>query len=183
MNANVTIPGAPYKPTAIMKQMAPNKSSMELNIEGMGTVMKQNFDGETGYQEGQGQKMPMDESMVDSKKSEKGLYAELYLEPSTMELESIATIDGTDVYKIKVTKGEAIEARYYDVKSGLLLRTEETGEAAGMSVTTTTDFSDYKEVDGVMMPYTMKVTTGPQAFEFNMTEVKVNEGVTEEDFK
>jgi predicted Zn-dependent peptidase len=183
MNANVTIPGAPYKPTAIMKQMAPNKSSMELSIEGMGTVMKQNFDGENGYQEGQGQKMPMDEKTVNSKKSEKGLYPELYLEPSTMELESIATIDGTDVYKIKVTKGEAKEARYYDVKSGLLLRTEETADAGGVSVTTTTDFSDYKDVDGVMMPYVMKIKTGPQAFEFSMTDIKVNEGVTEEDFK
>ena len=44
------------------------------------------------------------------------------------------------------------------------------------------DYSNYKEVNGVMMPYTMKVTAGPQAFTFETQEVKINEGVTEEDF-
>ena len=63
------------------------------------------------------------------------------------------------------------------------MRTEETSEASGQSIVTVTDFSDYKEVNGVMMPNTMKVTTGPQSFEFNMTDIKINEGVTEEDFK
>ncbi|MDH7913524.1 insulinase family protein [Winogradskyella sp. SYSU M77433] len=184
MNADVTIPGAPYKPTAVMKQMAPNKSSMELMIEGMGTVMKQNFDGENGYQEGQGQKIPMGETEVNSRKEEKGLYPELYIDASTITLESVATIEGKDVYKISVANSDGpADVRYYDVETGFLVRTEETSEASGQSIVTVTDFSDYKEVNGVMMPNTMKVTTGPQSFEFNMTDIKINEGVTEEDFK
>ena len=40
----------------------------------------------------------------------------------------------------------------------------------------------YKEVNGVMMPQTMKVNAGPQVLEFNMSEIKINEGVTAEDF-
>ena len=182
MNANVVIPGAPYKPTAIMKQMVPNKSSMELNIEGMGTVMKQSFNGETGYQEGQGQKAPMDDKTLASKKAEKGLFSELYFEASALALESVATIEGADVYKIKVTKGDTFEYRYYSVDSSLLVRTEETAEAGGQTVTTITDFKDYKDVNGVMMPYSFKVATGPQVFEFNITDIKVNEGVTAADF-
>ncbi len=184
MNADVTIPGAPYKPTAVMKQMAPNKSSMELMIEGMGTVMKQNFDGENGYQEGQGQKIPMGETEVNSRKEEKGLYPELYIDASTITLESVATIEGKDVYKISVANSDGpADVRYYDVETGFLVRTEETSEAGGQSIVTVTDFSNYKEVNGVLMPNTMKVTTGPQSFEFNMTDIKINEGVTEEDFK
>ena len=63
-----------------------------------------------------------------------------------------------------------------------MVRTEETVEAQGQSMTTTTDYLNYKEVGGIMMPYTMKVTSGPQSFVFETTEVKINEGVTAEDF-
>ena len=57
--ANVTIEGMPFKPTAMMKTMSPNMSSMEMSIEGMGTVMKQKYNGSEGYAEQQGMKMPM----------------------------------------------------------------------------------------------------------------------------
>ena len=180
--SEMTIPGAPFKPTAIIKQMSPNKFSMEVVAEGMGTLMKQNFDGENGYMVQQGQKIPMDEKDVSSRKSTKGLFEELFMESANLELESKTTIDGTDVYKIKVTKDDKSSFRYYDVETGYLVRTEETNEAQGQSITTVTDYSNYKEVNGVMMPYTMKVTAGAQAFTFETQEVKINEGVTEEDF-
>lgn len=181
-NADVTIAGAPFKPKAIMKAMAPNKFSMELVVEGRGTLMKQKFDGASGYIESQGQKIPMAEKETSTKKAEKGLFPELYLEASAITLESLTDIDGTDVYKIKVTKGDVSSYRYYDAKSGLLLRTEETTEAQGQSVTTVTDYSNYKEVGGVMMPYRIKQAAGPQVFIMDVTEVKVNEDVTAEDF-
>ncbi len=181
-NADVTIQGAPFKPKAIIKQMAPNKFSMEMMVEGYGTVMKQKFDGASGYQEQQGQKIPMSDEDVSSRKSEKGLYPELYMEASNISLESLTTIDGTDVYKIKVTKGDESSFRYYDAKTNLLVRTEETNEAAGQSITSITDYSDYKEVGGVMIPHTTKITAGPQILILNTTDVKINEGVTEADF-
>ncbi len=180
--SDMTIPGAPFKPTATIKQMAPNKYKMEVVAEGMGTLMKQNFDGENGYMEQQGRKIPMEDKELSTRKSSEGLFDELYIEPSTIELESMTTIEGNDAYKIKVTKDGETSYRYYDAKTGYLIRTETTIEAQGQSITNTTDFSNYKEVDGVMMPYTMKVTTGPQSFVFETKEVKINEGVTAEDF-
>ena len=182
INADVTIAGAPFTPKAVIKQMSPNKFAMEITAEGMGTLMKQNFDGENGYMEQQGRKIPMDDATLSTRKSSKGLFEELSMESSTMELESMTTIDGTDVYKIKVTKDDKPSFRYYDVKTGYLLRTEETVEAQGQSITSTTDYSNYKAVGGIMMPYTMKVTAGPQVLVFETTEAKVNEGVTAEDF-
>ena len=47
INAEVTIEGAPFKPTAVLKSKSPNKMSMEMSIAGMGTIMKQKFDGNT----------------------------------------------------------------------------------------------------------------------------------------
>ncbi len=180
--ANVTIQGAPFKPTATIKQMSPNMFSMEMVIEGMGTVMKQSFDGESGYQESQGQKIPMDDKAVEARKAEKGLFPELFMEAGDIALESLSKIEGTDVYKIKVTKGETSSYRYYDAETGYLVRTEETTEAQGQSITSITDFSNYKEVNGVMMPNTWKITSGPQVLILDVSEIKVNEGVTKEDF-
>ena len=87
---------------------------MELVAEGMGTLMKQNFDGESGYMMQQGRKIPMEDADISSRKSSKGLFEELHMELSNVTLESLTDIDGTDVYKIKVTKDGKDSFRYYD---------------------------------------------------------------------
>jgi predicted Zn-dependent peptidase len=181
-NAEVTIEGAPFKPTAVIKSMAPNKSSMEMSIAGMGTIMKQKFDGTTGYAEQQGMKQPMSEEDIAEQASQKGLFPESHYTADEIELMSLSDLEGTDVYKIKV-KGVSESFRYYDANSGLLLREEATEEAQGQSVTTITVHSDYRAVDGVMIPFGRKITAGPQVFGFNASEVVVNSGVTEADFK
>lgn len=181
--AEVTIQGAPFKPQAVLKQMSPNRFAMEMMVEGMGTLMKQVFDGETGYQEQQGRKMPMSDADLASRKAEKGLFSELHMEPSNIELESLTTIEGKDVYKVKVIKGEATTYSYYDVESKMLVRTEESTEAAGQTITSISDYGNFKEVNGIMMPHQWKISTGPQVIVLDVSDIKVNEGVAEEDFK
>ncbi|WP_256867409.1 insulinase family protein [Winogradskyella forsetii] len=182
VNSDVTIQGAPFKPKATIKQMAPNKSYMEIVVEGMGALMKQSFNGETGFTEQQGQKVPMEGKELAAKKAEKGLFPELYLDSSNLELESLMTIDGKDAYKVKVTQGEDTSYRYYDAENGYLVRQEESTEMQGQTVTTVIDYSNYKEQEGIMFPYTMKIATGPQVLSFETTEVKINEGVSDADF-
>lgn len=183
-NADVTIEGAPFKPKAIMKSMAPNKVSMEMRIEGMGTVMKQKFDGTTGYTEQQGTKTTMTAEEIASKQAQKGLFPELYMQDSSsLELEAIVPLNGADAYKIKVTKGDDVSYKFYNVESSLLMRSKSTEEAQGQSITTIEDLSNYKEVNGVMMPFTQKITAGPQIITLISTDVKFNEGVTAADFK
>ena len=46
-----------------------------------------------------------------------------------------------------------------------------------------TIYSDYREVEGVKFPFMIAQSMGPQSFEFKVSEIKVNEGVSEEDFK
>jgi len=49
-------------------------------------------------------------------------------------------------------------------------------------MTVTTAYSDYKDVKGVKIPHAITINQG---FELNfiMSDVKVNEGVTDADFK
>ncbi|TYB70705.1 insulinase family protein [Bizionia gelidisalsuginis] len=182
VEANVTIQGAPYAPKATVKSMAPNKFSMELNIEGMGTVMKQKFNGVSGYQEQAGQRAPMEASVLAEKKAQKGIFEELYLTPADMSLESIIVIEGQDTYKIKVTQGDKVSHKYYGVDSNYLVRTEGTTEAQGQTINSVEDTSNYKKVNDVMIPYTQHIVNGPQTIIFETTSVKINEGVSVEDF-
>ena len=181
-NADVTIEGAPFKPTAVIKNMAPNKSSMEMSIAGMGTIMKQKFDGTTGYAEQQGMKQPMTEEQIADQASQKGLFPEAHYTAEDIKLVSLSDLDGTDVYKIKVN-GDKESFRYYDATSGLLIREEKTEEAQGQTITSIEDISDYRAVNGVLIPFGRKISTGPQVISINASEVQVNSGVTEEDFK
>ena len=153
-----------------------------MSIAGMGTIMKQKFDGSTGYAEQQGMKQPMTEEQIAEQANQKGLFPEAHYTAEDIELVSLSDLDGTDVYKIKV-KGDKESFRYYDATSGLLLREEATEEAQGQTFTSLKDFSDYRAVNGVLIPYGQKITTGPQVISINANEVQVNSGVTEEDFK
>lgn len=181
-NADVTIVGAPISPKAVIKAMAPNKISMEMVAEGMGTLMKRKFDGANGYQEQMGRKVPMSEKEVDKQKSTKGLFPELYYNASNISLESLTDIDNVSVYKIKVIEGDDISYRFYNTETGLLVQSESTSEQAGQSMTTIENVSNYKSIDGVKIPHTQKITVGPQVIILESTAVKLNEGVTEEDF-
>ena len=177
--ANVNIEGMPFKPTATIKKMSPNMSSMEMSIAGMGTVMKQKYNGTTGYSEQQGMKAPMSENELSENAKEKGLFPETYLDASSISIVSLITIEGADVYKLMIKEDSF---RYYDANSGLLVRTEKTEEAQGQKVTSIEDLSDYREVNGVLFPYEQKITSGPQIIGLSATEVIVNGGVSAEDF-
>jgi len=180
--ANVTIEGAPFKPTAEIKRMAPNMESMEMTIEGMGTVMKQKFNGESGYTEQQGMKTELTADQITEKKAESGIFPELEYDSANMSIESMTTIDGKDVFKIKITMGDKVSYRYYDADNGYLIRVEATTEQQGQAITSVVDYSNYSPVNGVLFPYNQKVISGPQTIMLNISNIKVNEGVSEDDF-
>ncbi len=182
VSADVTIEGVPLPLTAEMKVMAPNKESMDMAAEGMGVIMKQRFNGESGYAEQQGMKREMTEKEIAAKKGENSIFPELYYDAAKISLESITTIDGKDVYKVKVDNGENPSFRFYDVETGLLNRVETTVEAQGQSMTSVVSYSNYSLVGNVQYPYNMAIKAGPQTILMNIKNVKVNEGVTAEDF-
>ena len=178
--ANVTIPGAPFTPRADIKEKSPNLSSLVMSVEGMGTLMTQKFDGEGGYMEQMGQKIPMEKDQIDSSKSKKGLFEEIYMDDSEMEIVSLGPVDGKDTYKIKVKENNF---RYYDAESGLMIMTEEVTQQGGNTITSITKYSDYKEVDGIMYAFKREIQAGPQKIDFEILTVTFNEEISDEFFK
>ena len=177
--ASVTIPGAPFKPNAILKEKFPNKSSMEMSVPNMGTLMTQKFNGQDGYIEQMGQKIPYEDDQKKSQIEKLGLFEEAYLNPSEMKIVSLAPVDGKDVYKIMIKEKSF---RFYDAQSGLLVMTEETASAMGNEVTTITKFSNYKEVDGVKFAFKSEIVTGPQTIVIEADQIILNEEIADDFF-
>lgn len=173
---------APIPLAAELKAMASNKQSMEMSAQGMGVLMKQKWNGTSGYMEQQGQRKEFSEKEIADKKDDNPIFPELYYDAKNLKLESIVALEGVDNYKIKVTKNGKDSFRYYSVKTGLLTRTESKSEAQGQEITTVTEFGKYTDVNGIKFPFSMKITTGPQKIPLEVTSIKVNEGVTEADF-
>ncbi|MFH1118688.1 MAG: pitrilysin family protein [Bacteroidota bacterium] len=100
------------------------------------------------------------------------LYDKLGIE---LLLEGIEMINGNDAYRVLVTYPTGKESiRFFDVKSGLLVR--ESGDQ-GIS-----EFSDYREVNGVKFPYSISQQMGPQTVKLNVLSIKVNSKLKDELF-
>ena len=155
---------------------------MEMSVAGMGTLVKQKFNGESGYAEQQGMKINMSDKEV-AKLKEQAIFPELNFTEDKMSLASIVSVEGKDAYKLEVNTDAGVSTRYYSVETGLLMRTEETTEMQGQNITQTSDVSDYREVNGVMLPFKTVSASGPQKFEMNTTEMLINEGVSASDFE
>lgn len=181
-DANVKIDAVPFPLTANLKTMVPNKESMEMSAAGMGVLMAQKWNGTAGYKMQQGQRTELTADEIAEKKASRSIFPELEFTPENTTLESIVGVDGNDNYLLKVTKGEETESRYYDVKTGLLSKVESASEMQGQSITNTVVYSNYQDVNGVKIAFVNTIKAGPQSIVINMSSVKINEGVTDEDF-
>lgn len=169
---------------AEMKKMAPNKELTEIKHPQMGTVMKRAFDGESGYAAQMGNKRPMEADAVAEAKIKNALFEELSLDMANVTLKSITSINGEDAYMLNVTDAKGnVESRYYSVKTGYLVKVESQQEAGGQTITISTEYGNYTPTKGIQFPFSITTKQGPQTFGMIIKEVKVNEGVSEEDFK
>lgn len=172
------------------KAMAPNKSSIAVSMMG-NVVDKQVFDGTNGYGERGGQKQPMPAEEAAAKKAQTCLFEQVdYLSNPAFKLEvkGIEKINGKDAYRLEVTTPAGkTQTEYYDVATKLLVKSETAAEMNGVSMNQIQEFSDYRRVGNVLLPYklaqTIEAGGQQQAMNFTVTEAKLNEGVTEADFK
>jgi zinc protease len=165
---------------------APNKS-LEVVSAGEMEVQKQVFNGTKGFSSMMGQKMEMDEAAIAAAKDEASFLNELaWLKPEyKLALIGIEKVDGKDAYAVKVTKPDGKSStNYYDVATGLKVKSVTTVEAQGQSITSTMIYSDYKEVKGgLKYPYTMKQSAGPQNMLLTVESIELNTGIADSVFE
>jgi len=167
------------------KQMAPNMTSFELNMQGM-TVQKQVFDGEKGGTSGMQGKKALEGEELESMKDEAIMNKELKYKVLgySLKLQSIEDLDGKDAYKVAITDSKGnVSYDYFDVDSKLKVYTTSTEKGPDGSETETfSELGDYKDVNGIKYPYTRSRSMGPQVMELKVTEIKINSKVKASEF-
>lgn len=177
--ASATIPQAPAPIKMISKKDNKGKSFTSISMEGMGELSKTVVGDKSGYTVAQGQRHEMSAEDFADEKATAGIFDEVaLLKKATLTLDGIEPFNGSDAYVIKDGK----TTFYYDVKSGLKVAESKLVEKGEQKMTVTTNYGDYKEVKGVKFPHTVTINQG---FELNfvVSDVKINEGVSDADFK
>ena len=162
-----------------VKKTAKDQFMQDVKVAG-NSMSKQVFNGDKGYMVMQGQQKDMGPEEIVKVKDEAAPFPELNYLNSAITLEGVENIDGKKAYKLKIS---AEKTAFYDVASGLKVQETTTAEMGGQTMTSTINYMDYKEVSGIQFPFIMAQTVGPQRFEFIVSEIKVNEGVSETDFE
>jgi outer membrane lipoprotein-sorting protein len=167
-----------------MSQKAPNKLYQEIDF-GVGQ-QKTIFDGEKGKTEAMGQVQEITGDKLEDLKLQNNMHLILdYAKYNVKaELSGKEDIDGSEAYKIVLTYPTGTkQTGYYDVKSGLKVREVSTIKTPQGNFTQKIDMKDYREVNGMKVPYKMIQTMGPQTLELDVTSIKINTGLSDAIFK
>ena len=163
-----------------LKKTSSNQLMQDVQMMG-NSVSKQVVNGDKGYMVMQGQRKDLEEKELQAIKKESAPFIELQLiNDESVVIEGMEMVGDKNAYKLKV--GEDKSA-FYDAETGLKLQEVTITEMQGQQIASTSNFEDYKEVSGILFPFKILQTVGPQSFEFIVSEIKVNDGVSPTDFE
>ena len=178
MLGSTTIPQAPSPLTFTNKVDSRGKIMVEIAMGPM-SLMKQVVNEKGAYVVQQGQRKNIEGADLAEMKSSAIPFEELQLAKKIgLTISGIESINGNDAFAIQNGK----TTLYYDVKSGLKVAETKTMEQGGNKISQTTNFGDYREVKGVKVPFNIIQNIGFE-LDIKMSEVKINEGVSDADFQ
>jgi hypothetical protein len=104
---------------------------------------------------------------------------------SFVELAGRETIEGAPAYKLKVTKKSGlVEYVFLNANTFFPIKTTGTRKQLGQELEYESMPSNYKEVNGVMIPFTLRQKmNGKEAMELNITEIDVNKPIDDAVFR
>ncbi len=166
----------------VIETARPHKVRMEFTFQGMTGI--QAYDGKAGWSvmPFMGKKDPEPMSADDLKQAEEqadmdGPLVDYKEKGHTVEYLGKDEIEGTPVYKLKITKKNGdIQTLYLDADSYLEIKAEGKTKVRGQEIEGETTFGDYKEVGGLVLAHSiqskMKGGQGPgQTITFEKIEV------------
>ena len=178
MTGSTTIPQAPSPLSFTSKIDNKGKMMVELAMGAM-SLMKQVVNEKGAYAIQQGQRRDFTGKDLDAMKASATTFVETtLLKKADITLSGIETINGKDAYGIKDGK----TTYFYDTTTGLKVAESKVLEQGGQSMTQTTNYGDYRDVKGVKVPFNIIQNVGFE-LDIKMSDIKINEGVTDADFQ
>jgi len=174
----------------VMLVKQPNMLRNEITVQGL--VLVQAWDGKSGWDivPFTGKKDP--EAVTADEAKELQDQADLWplldyqSKGNKVELLGKDKIEGSDAYKLKLTRASGdVEIVYLDTDSFLEIKEESTRNIRGSEQQTETSYSDYRDTNGLMLPYAIEssVKGSPDKQKITVEKVEVNVPVEDSVFK
>ena len=181
-NANLNMQGQSFVLEFYSLKNNQNQSLATVTAGGM-MVQKSVFNKYQGYNEVNGQRMPLTDSELESAIIDSALFSELNYDFSTIELIGTSVVNDEKVYEIKITDNKT---EYYSIESGLKVKEIETTEVEGNQIVVETTVNEYEEVDGVLIPSEINQVTPalpiPGGITIKFSRIKLDVKTSDSDF-
>ena len=159
-----------------------NQSLMTMTAMGM-TLVKSVFNKYQGYNEVNGQRIPLTDKELEQAIINSALFSELNFDFEIVELVGTSIVNDEKAYEIKVTDNKSV---FYSAETGLKLKEFESQEVEGNLITSEIFYNEYEEVDGILMPKEINQVSAsipvPGGITFKSTSIKLNVKTSDSDF-
>ena len=173
----------------VIKQMQGHMLQEVILKSSMSSMMKAVISPEESFmvQQGQQMKMPADAKKGFQTLIDDGFFGNIAKIRAQGKLVGIETSETENVYKITLPNeaSDLADEFYFGVETGYLLRSIITADQIGQKIRVETLYSDFKSFGGIMFPGTTESpgANGIPAEVMTLKNVKINSGLTAEDFK
>lgn len=190
MQATIKLNQQGMKMAATLTQKRPNKLHLKAAIQGQTMVMS--YDGEMAWWifpfmgNPDPQKMPEDQAKDFTNDADiDGPLVDYKEKGHKIELVGKEDMEGTDVYRLKVTlKNGDVRHIFIDAEYYLELKQIIKTKVQGNEVEAETFLSDYKEVDGLMVPFSIETkVNGQTQMHIVIDKIELNGKIKDELFK
>ena len=170
--------------TVEIHEKAPNLMLAVINLGG--AAFEQGFDGTIAWSDNpQNGLRELSGGELDDARHEANFYHALELRKlyTKMTVTGIERVNEHDTYAVEATRAEgAPDKMYFDMQTGLLVRSVNQRYTPDGVTEFTADVDDYTEVDGVKLPFTVRQTGASATFVIRFTEVHHNLQLTDSQF-
>ena len=181
----IEVPSANLKGTVVIHEKAPNKMLTIIIVAG--SAFREGFDGTTGWAEDpqNGVREQAGAELAEAKR-QADFYSPLNVHEhySKLTLTGSEKVNGHDTYVLEAAlpEGGKPDTLYFDSNSGLPVRLISEHHSPEGTAQFLEYFSDYREVDGVTLPFAITQTGGESAFVVKIGDVRHNVALEDGEF-
>src|SRR5262245_4505991 len=175
--------GPPVKSGIEIYQTTENKLLIERKSER--GIAIEGVDGTSGWvKDARGQREISGRELIQTKREADFLrYLNIKNAYPQMRVLAKEKIAGREVYVVGATSRDDVrEKLYFDLKSGLLVRQSTAYKTAFGTIPEVMDFDDYREVNGMKLPFSIVWSRPPFGFTRKFAEIKLNVALNPEKF-
>jgi zinc protease len=179
------IPSMGASGTVEIYAKAPNRSYTVIDVPGFGTI-QQGYDGTVAWEDNP-MTGPRDltGAELSARKRDVDFYRELHLKElyPQMVVKGKEKVGERQAYLVEGTPPEGKpEKMFFDVENGLLIRMDAERESPQGTALVETYLEDYRDVDGVKVPFTMRQVNPMFSMTIKFSEVKNNVEIEDSKF-